>query len=126
MIPTEWVAVVESLERGTRASALDWEEQEGSRTVRVSLSGSTIVMRDYVRGRPGVGRADAGPQQGIRIQLLDADGEVVDSFGVLGSEDEGQRLRALYESASRKARGIDVLLNDVAQELQLLRTSARS
>lgn len=124
MIPAEWAPVVESLERGTRAGALDWEEQEGSRTVRVSLSGSTIVISRYTTANltsPG-----PGARQGIRIQLLDSDGEVVDSFGVLGSEDEGQRVRTLYESARRKARGIDVLLQDVAQELQHLRTSGRS
>ena len=126
MIPSEWVAAFQSLERGTRAGALDWEHQQSSQTVRVSLSDSTIVLKRYRTRHPFSEPLDGPSPEGVRIQLLDAQGEVVDAFELLDTDEEGQRTRGLYESARRKALGIDVLLQDVAQELQNLRTSARS
>lgn len=119
MIPPEWAPVLQSLVAGTRAGAIDWEQQDSSQTFRVSLPGSTIVLRRYRT-------VGSSPDHGVRVQLLNDEGELVDSFEVLENQDEGERVIGLFESARRKALGIDVLLNRVASEVQQLRASARS
>ena len=119
MIPAEWAPVLRSLIAGTRGGVIDWEQQDASQTFRVSLPGSTIVLRRFRT-------VGSSPDHAVRVQLLNEEGEVVDSFEVLENQDDGGRVLELYESARRKALGIDVLLNRVVQDLQQLQASGRN
>lgn len=108
MISSEWRGIVETLTERTTHGELEWRENQFREDqFELILSGQTIM----------IGETEEGFRTGIRIELLDRRGRILETVIVWDNEEDSAAVRSLWNMVRRKVLRVDEALQQLKEAL---------